>query len=69
MTKRFKPGEVVRLKSGGPKMTITEGGAVGGKVTCRWFSKSGVLQTNVFETILLEHVMDEETPDHVSLDL
>lgn len=34
MSEEFKPGDVVRLKSGGPKMTVTE---VGEEVYCEWF--------------------------------
>jgi uncharacterized protein YodC (DUF2158 family) len=35
-SERFKVGDVVRLKSGGPDMTVT-GVAIGGDLICRWF--------------------------------
>jgi uncharacterized protein YodC (DUF2158 family) len=38
---RFKVGEVVQLKSGGPRMTVTavpESGEEGGVVQCSWFA-------------------------------
>ena len=42
MTEQFKPGEVVRVISGGPKMTVTQVGkrAVTGEeaVWCTWFA-------------------------------
>ena len=40
MTDTLKVGDVVRLKSGGPNMTIREVGDVYGKLTvwCSWFA-------------------------------
>ena len=39
MATEFKPGDVVRLKSGGPAMTVTAIGEDGGetKAFCVWF--------------------------------
>jgi uncharacterized protein YodC (DUF2158 family) len=39
MANAFKVGDVVRLKSGGPKMTVTAVGTGGfqGIVACQWF--------------------------------
>lgn len=36
----FKIGDVVRMKSGGPRMTVS-GEADGGALTCRWFNQDG----------------------------
>jgi uncharacterized protein YodC (DUF2158 family) len=33
----FKPGDVVRLKSGGPDMTVSSDGETKGYVNCVWF--------------------------------
>ena len=60
MATGFKRGDVVRLKSDGPHMTVTEVSGSDGEVTCQWFSKSGVLQTNIFERILLEQVVSPQ---------
>jgi len=40
MANGFKPGDVVRLKSGGPVMTITDVGKDSGVPTawCTWFT-------------------------------
>jgi len=36
----FKIGDTVRLKSGGPLMTVTEFDNTDKKVSCSWFDKS-----------------------------
>jgi len=62
----FKPGDVVKLKSGGPLMTVhkpdrlTVGGKVIGqveprKVFCKWYNeKAGKPQTGFFDQEALE---------------
>lgn len=35
---KFKVGDIVQLKSGGPKMTVTDDESVGGFVRCSWFA-------------------------------
>ena len=57
---RFKVGEVVRLKSGGPKMTVMQLGTSGLGYQCQWFSGSK-LSTGFFPEENLELVV-EETP-------
>jgi uncharacterized protein YodC (DUF2158 family) len=51
---------VVRLKSGGPKMTITMEMYPGG-YTCQWFSGSE-LSSGFFSDSVLELVAEEKSP-------
>ena len=62
----FKVGDVVRLKSGGPEMTVSEcpfktidGETVEGQVDCSWFKENLVHQ--VFKADELIKVRDDET--------
>jgi len=49
----FQSGDIVRLKSGGPKMTIL--GADGADaLTCKWFDRNGKLHENSFKTAMIE---------------
>jgi len=48
----FAPGDIVRLKSGGPKMTVLS--LENGSVTCKWFDRNGKLHTDEFAAVLLE---------------
>ena len=41
---QFKVGDVVQLKSGGPKMTVTYVNPSEGKVFCDWFVPGGLGQ-------------------------
>ena len=59
---QFQPGEVVRLKSGGPWMIVTTVGTYSGwtmraadTVSCRWFEGEKPQET-VFDVALLEKV-------------
>src|SRR5919202_1147167 len=63
---RFQPGDVVRLKSGGPWMIITALGAYSGwtmwgaaTVACRWFEGEKQQET-VFDVALLEKVSSRD---------
>lgn len=40
-------GEVVQLRSGGPRMTVQEVIEIGGNIRCQWFVR-GELHTGVF---------------------
>ena len=40
MPNTFKTGDVVKLKSGGPKMTVSDG-AASGMYLCHWFNCEG----------------------------
>ena len=65
---QFQPGEVVRLKSGGPWMIITTVGIYSGwtmrvadTVVCRWFEGEKPQET-VFDVALLEKVSARAAP-------
>ena len=65
---RFQTGDAVRLKSGGPCMTITTLGVYSGwtmsvsdTVACRWF-EGDKQQETVFDMALLEKVASRGTP-------
>lgn len=51
----LQKGDVVSLKSGGPKMTIYDNGAYGSFI-CRWFNEKNELSRDVFEEHELEKV-------------
>ncbi|UDL89439.1 DUF2158 domain-containing protein [Mesorhizobium sp. PAMC28654] len=40
MAGTFKTGDVVKLKSGGPDMTVSDGSA-SGSYLCHWFNREG----------------------------
>ncbi|MBX3267048.1 MAG: DUF2158 domain-containing protein [Acidobacteria bacterium] len=51
----WKIGEIVRLKSGGPKMTVKD--IVDddlGTVECEWFSKDGEIRSAIFKADTLK---------------
>jgi uncharacterized protein YodC (DUF2158 family) len=65
---QFQPGEVVRLKSGGPWMIITTVGTYSGwtmrvadTVVCRWFEGEKPQET-AFDLALLERSPHERLP-------
>ncbi len=60
MEQKFSKGAIVRLRSGGPKMTVTEydpDPASGGKYNCRWFNEQNqTFQFNTFNECELDGV-------------
>ena len=71
---RFQTGDAVRLKSGGPCMTITALGVYSGwtpspvhTVTCRWFEGEKPQET-VFDVALLAKVASRGSPQRARLD-
>lgn len=55
----FEPGDIVRLKSGGPKMTVEELNILTSKIDCHWFG-GAKLQRGSFAPEQLEHVTEDE---------
>nr|WP_281405520.1 DUF2158 domain-containing protein [Mesorhizobium sp. B1-1-4] len=55
----FQKGEIVVLKSGGPKMTVTDPKAYGGQVDTSWFA-GGKLQGGRFPPDALEYPKEEK---------
>ena len=49
---QFSAGDVVQMKSGGPKMTVEEI-EVSGDVVCTWFDDKKVRKTDVFKEAIL----------------
>ena len=64
----FQVGSEVRLKSGGPVMTV-EGpvtdvvGNPTGDLHCTWFDSKRVVQSDVFHPEMLEDASDKEGED------
>lgn len=58
----FQVGNEVRLKSGGPVMTVAGPDTVMGEPTgdlrCTWFDNQGVVQSNGFHPEMLEDASD-----------
>jgi uncharacterized protein YodC (DUF2158 family) len=55
MAEGLKPGDIVRLKSGGPKMTVMRIES-GGRVLCEWFTPDEEHQARSFDATVLEKV-------------
>ena len=55
----FEKGETVRLKSGGPTMTVSDTDTIKGEVKCNWFS-GAKRQKGRFEPEELERVEEDE---------
>ncbi len=61
----FCPGQVVQLRSGGPKMTVYWTNTIGdfqGKVYCGWFDRLCVLHLDHFppEVLMLAPTQDKQ---------
>ena len=54
----FKEGDIVKLKSGSPNMTVTDERGTDGNVECKWFAGSK-LQTGRFHPESLEYVEED----------
>lgn len=50
----FNVGDVVKLKSGGPNMTVD--GCGGSRITCVWFDDGGAYRIQFFDQGALEKV-------------
>jgi len=58
----FEIGQIVRLKSGGPKMTIK---ATDGKDiwACQWFDRNGKLHSDSFPEDMLDIFVKQSYPE------
>jgi uncharacterized protein YodC (DUF2158 family) len=58
MPDSFKPGDVVRLKSGGPAMTVTQlnSAVMENGADCQWFDSKDKLKRGVFSQDALKSV-------------
>ncbi|AQS50573.1 hypothetical protein PAEH1_01600 [Paenalcaligenes hominis] len=52
----FQIGDVVKLNSGGPAMTITQLGLTHGRVECAWFDLEGTIHTAFIHAKALQKV-------------
>jgi uncharacterized protein YodC (DUF2158 family) len=61
----FKPGDIVRLKSGGPKMTVVRYAMFAyddvEKVECRWFDAKGAMTISTF----IDHELEGAAADTI----
>ena len=57
MAETIEKGAVVRLKSGGPKMTVWGKDDLSGGLVCQWFDKEKLL-SGTFEAESLEPAVD-----------
>jgi len=48
MVKKFKEGDIVKIRSGGPDMTVKSISNIDGELICQWFSGSK-LQSGYFD--------------------
>ena len=59
----FEQGNVVKLKSGGKKMTVKHvnpDAPHGGHIKCEWMLDDGTLRASTFQPAQIEHVDAEE---------
>ena len=59
---QFRPGDQVRLRSGGPSMTVLSVSAKGGDMKCSWFDASQVFHQEHFPPAALVLVESVEQP-------
>lgn len=52
----FQIGDVVKLKSGGPSMTVTQLGLTHSRVECAWFDPEGNFKTAFIHSKALQEV-------------
>ncbi|HYE32103.1 MAG TPA: DUF2158 domain-containing protein [Methylomirabilota bacterium] len=62
MAQTFKTGDVVQLKSGGPKMTIAEVDHGGQRYFCKWFAGAKI-ETGAFHVDTLKPASAQKKED------
>ena len=67
--RKFKPGDIVQLKSGGPKMTVQryEKFSLYNEATCQWFVNSVEYRTASFPETSLKAIDTENDGDYPPL--
>ena len=53
MTQQFISGDVVKMKSGGPEMTVEE--VINDRVHCSWFDKNTLIEKDFNINLLIKH--------------
>jgi uncharacterized protein YodC (DUF2158 family) len=61
MADSFKTGDVVQLKSGGPRMTVNDVPA-SGSVLCNWFNREGDVWTPQHAGFKPDQLMEADQP-------
>ena len=61
MEEKFQPGDIVKLKSGGPRMTLGHIGTYSGEeqAKCQWFDDHNKAQEGLFYLTALEKAEDD----------
>ncbi|MEJ7604533.1 MAG: DUF2158 domain-containing protein [Kofleriaceae bacterium] len=59
----MKAGDVVRLKGGGPRMTVEV--VDDGGVQCVWFDSTDRLQRDTYDAELVESCLNRSTPSNL----
>jgi len=62
MANGFRTGDVVRLKSGGPKMTVNDA-AASGLYLCNWFNRDGDVWTPQHAGFKPDQLVAADDPD------
>lgn len=62
---RFNKGDIVQLKSGGPKMTVDEPQTETGNVLCTWFA-GNKLQQGYFDPETIKKLREEGSGEETS---
>lgn len=52
MTHKYKPGDIVQLKSGGPSMTVSTADMDGNGYACEWFKGASKERAHFYEETL-----------------
>lgn len=59
----YKAGDIVRLKSGGPKMTILRADEATDSFACKWFDRNGKRHSDSFPAAMVEPFIGRSPED------